>query len=162
MEIRSYFTDEKALFMRSYIVLFFVMLMSTSAWAEADLTTTAVEDKSFPQYEVFDTVIEAIHFSTVSSRISAQVIELNYDVNDSVPKGAVIMKFRDAEFQARVAQSRAGLSASKAQYKEAIARQTEASSEAKRVQKLFKRKLQGRHLVNWRRAEWHNLGKQSD
>jgi multidrug resistance efflux pump len=32
------------------------------------------------------------------------VIELNFDVNDTVQKGAVIMKFSDEEFQARVVQ----------------------------------------------------------
>jgi len=112
-----------------------------SVWADEVLPTIAVADKSFQQYEIFDAVIEALHSATISSRISAQVIELNYDVNDTVPKGAVIMKFRDAEFQARVAQSQAALLADKAQLQEAAARQKEASSEAVRVKKLFKRKL---------------------
>jgi multidrug resistance efflux pump len=80
----------------------------------------------------------AIHQSTVSSRISAEVIELNYDVSDAVPKGAVIMKFRDEEFQARVAQLQAGLLADKAQSREAVARQTEVSADAERVKNLFK------------------------
>jgi len=129
------------MFMRLLIVLYVTTLLSASVWADEVLPTITVEDKSFQQYETFDAVIEPLHSATISSRISAQVIELNYDVNDTVPKGAVIMKFRDAEFQARVAQSQAALLADKAQLQEATARQKEASSEAVRVKKLFKRKL---------------------
>ena len=113
----------------------------TVSFADTGLEIATVEEKSFPQIEVFDAVIEAIHDSTVSSRISAEVVELNYDVNDVVPKDAVIMKFRDEEFQARVAQIQAGLSADKAQSREASARYKEASSESTRVKSLFKRKL---------------------
>ena len=113
----------------------------TPSIADTHSAVTTVEDKSFPQIEVFDAVIEAIHHSTVSSRISAEVIELNFDVNDVVPKDAVIMKFRDEEFQARVAQIQASLSADRAQSREAIARQKEVEAESKRVKNLFKRKL---------------------
>jgi RND family efflux transporter MFP subunit len=109
--------------------------------ADSKLTFAAVEDASFDKVEEFDAVIEALHQSTVSSRIAAEVIELNYDVNDVVPKGAVIMKFRDEEFQARVAQIEASLMSDKAQNKEAIARRKEAAAEAERVKSLFKRKL---------------------
>lgn len=118
-----------------------LMVSFTVSFADVNLDVTKVEDKAFPQIEVFDAVIEAIHHSTVSSRISAEVIELNFDVNDTVPKDALIMKFRDEEFQARVAQIQASLLADKAQRSEAVARQKEATSEAKRVNNLFKRKL---------------------
>lgn len=113
----------------------------TVSFADTNLDVVTVEEKSFPQIEVFDAVIEAVHHSTVSSRVSAEVIELNYDVNDVVPKGAVIMRFRDEEFQARIAQIQASLSADKAQSREASARYKEASSESTRVKSLFKRKL---------------------
>tara|TARA_R110001606_G_scaffold361754_5_gene515017 strand:+ start:6355 stop:7464 length:1110 start_codon:yes stop_codon:yes gene_type:complete len=114
---------------------------SSIAKAEAHLDLMAVVDKTFPKHEEFDAVIEAVHRSTVSSRIAAVVTELNYDVNDVVPKDAIIMKFRDEEFQARVAQLQANLLADKAQSREALARQKEALSEAVRVNNLYKRKL---------------------
>jgi len=129
---------------RTFILGLLTSLFLTSftpSIADTHVAVIAVEDKSFPQVEVFDTVIEAIHHSTVSSRIAAEVIELNFDVNDVVPKGSVIMKFRDEEFQARVAQIQANLSADRAQSREAIARQKEAEAESKRVKNLFKRKL---------------------
>jgi len=131
---------------RSFIIVFIssvfmALYTSNIVQAETNLAATAVVEKSFPQHAVFDAVIEAIHQSTVSSRIAAEVIELNFDVNDAVPKGAVIMKFRDEEFQARVAQLQAGLLADKAQSREAGARQKEATSESERVKNLYKRKL---------------------
>lgn len=132
-------------YIRSFILVFIssvlVTLFVTSVRAETKLDVTTVVEKSFPQQAVFDAVIEAIHHSTVSSRISAEVIELNFDVNDVVPKGATIMKFKDSEFQARIAELQANLLADQAQSREAYARQKEAASEAERVKNLYKRKL---------------------
>jgi len=129
---------------RTFILGLLTSLLLTSftaSIADTHVAVITVEDKSFPQVEVFDSVIEAIHHSTVSSRIAAEVIELNFDVNDVVPKDSVIMKFRDEEFQARVAQIQASLSADRATSREAIARQKEAAAESKRVKNLFKRQL---------------------
>lgn len=119
----------------------FVAVQFGVAVAVEPLESVTVTEKTFPQYEVFDAVVEAVHHSTVSSRIAAQVIEINFDVSDLVPKDAVIMKFEDAEFQARVAQVEANILADKAQSREASARLKEARSEAKRVKSLFARKL---------------------
>jgi RND family efflux transporter MFP subunit len=131
---------------RSFIVVFIscalvTLYTSNIVRAETNLEVSAVVEKSFSQQTVFDAAIEAIHRSTVSSRIAAEVIELNFDVNDVVPKGATIMKFKDDEFQARIAQLQANLLADKAQSREASARQKEAASEAERVRNLYKRKL---------------------
>ena len=124
-----------------WIALLLTLFNMGVVQASPDLGTASVDDEIFPKYEVFDAVIEAINHSTVSSRIAAEVVELNFDVNDVVPKGAVIMKFRDDEFQARVAQIQASLGADLAKKREAIARHKEAAFEAKRVKDLFKRKL---------------------
>ena len=129
---------------RQYQWLIFLCLFTlpiSNVSAETELEVMAVVEQSFPQHEVFDAVVEAIHQATVSSRIAAEVIELNFDVNDVVPQGAVIMKFRDEEFHARVAQIEASILADKAQSREASARKIEATSEARRVKDLFKRKL---------------------
>ena len=109
--------------------------------AYTSLEVVTVSEQSFPRYEIFDAVIEAVHDATISSRIVAEVIELNFDINDVVPSGAVIMRFRADEFKARVAQVEAGLIADKAQKREAIAREKEAGSEYARISKLHKRKL---------------------
>ena len=129
-----------------------LLCLSITANADTHLKSATVEDKSFPKVVVFDAVIEAIHRSTVSSHIAAEVIELNFDVNDVVAKGAVILKFRDDEFRARVAQVKANFSADKAQQQEANARLKEAASEALRVKKLFKRKLLAQAAMDKARA----------
>ncbi|MGL1959169.1 MAG: efflux RND transporter periplasmic adaptor subunit [Colwellia sp.] len=118
-----------------------LVLITSVSSANSVMDTITVEDKTFEQHEVFDAVIEAVHHSTVSSRITAEVIELNYDVNDIVPKDALIIKFRDDEFQARVAQIQASLLANDAQIKEALARQKEAFAEHNRINRLFVRQL---------------------
>ena len=120
---------------------FFLALYFGFAYAGEQLDSIAVAEKTFAQYEVFDAVVEAVNHSTVSSRISAQVIEVNFDVNDVVPKDAVLMRFKDDEFRARVAQVEASILADKAQARGASARQKEANSEAKRVRSLFERRL---------------------
>lgn len=119
----------------------FMVLHAGFVHAGYQLDSITVTERTFPHYEVFDGIVEAVNHSTVSSRISAQVIEINFDVNDVVPKDAVIMKFEAAEFEARVAQIEATILADKAQHREAVARQKEAGSEAKRVKSLFARKL---------------------
>ena len=123
------------------IISFLVLFVMGSVQASSDIETISVDDKAFPKYEVFDAVIEAVNHSTLSSRIAAEVVELNFDVNDVVPKGAVIMKFRNDELQARVAQIEASIGADLARKREAIARHKEVALEAKRVKDLFKRKL---------------------
>ena len=118
-----------------------ILLLTVMLTVQAQpLDTYTVKDKSVPKSHQFDAVIQAINASTVSSRISAEVTEINYDVDDVVPKGAVLMRFRDEEFRARVAQAEAGLLTDRAQYREALARQREANSDAKRMENLYKRK----------------------
>lgn len=122
-----------------FMALFFIGVAPANA--EPSLDLILVEELNFPKTEEFNAVIEAVHGSTVSSRIAAEVVTVNYDVNDRVTQGSVLIRFRDEEFLARVAEIEANLMADKAQYQQAIARQKEASSETKRVNNLFKRQL---------------------
>lgn len=116
-----------------------LMLMHTLLWAE-NMPTTVVEKKSYPLSYEFDGVVEAINRATVSSHIAAEVIEINYDVNDHVPKDAVILRFKDDEIKTRLMRAEANLLAERAQYQEAVARQQEAQAEADRIKDLFARK----------------------
>lgn len=126
-------------FVRNLQSFFFIVLWVGSASAET-LPVADVQQRAFPLTSTFDAVVEAVHQATISSRIAAEVVELNFDVNDKVPEGAVIMRFKDEEFKARLSQAEATLQAERAQYREAVARQKEATAEAKRVSDLFKRK----------------------
>ena len=73
----------------------------------AELTSATVEAKPLPQQRLFDGVIEAVHHSTVSAQTIGRIVEINYDVEDFVPKDAVILRISDKEQRARVSSVRA-------------------------------------------------------
>lgn len=70
--------------------------------------------------------IEAVNRATVSAQTSGRIVELPYDVDDYVPAGAVIVRFRDTEQQAGVSQAEAAL-------EEAVARNVQAQKDLDRI-----------------------------
>ena len=79
------------------------------------------------QEEVFDGVIEAIHRATVSAQTSGRVVEINFDVDDYVSKGDVILRIRDTE-------QKAALAAAQARFEE-------AQAEFNRIKEVYRKKL---------------------
>lgn len=88
--------------------------------AEARLETVVQE-------EMVESVIEAVHRSTVSAQTAGRVLEILFDVDDFVPKGSVLLRIRDKEQRAAL--------------KAAEARLQEAQSEFTRIQDIFAKKL---------------------
>lgn len=129
-------------------VLFCCSSVSAQSWQ-----VSTVEDKTIPREWHFPAVIEAIDNATVASRIAAQVLEVNVDVDDRVKADTLIIRFRDEEFQARLKQAEAGLAADEANRREAIARQQEAAAEAGRMETLFERKQVTRAALDKARAD---------
>jgi RND family efflux transporter MFP subunit len=128
-------------------VRYYLMGLAVIAWANvsaAELATVTVQKQSVPQERLFDGVIEAVNQSTVSAQTNGRVTEINYDVDDMVPKGAVILRIRDSEQRSRVQQSRAGLSEAEARYKE-------AEADYNRIKGIYEQKLIARSELD--RAE---------
>ena len=100
----------------------------------AELAVVSATLQPSKQERVFDAVIEAVHQSTVSAQLVGRVVEINYDVDDFVPKDSVILRFRDSEQRARLQQAKAGL-------EEAKARLKEANDEYARVKDIYAKKL---------------------
>ena len=98
------------------------------------LELVPIQAQTVAQERQFDGVIEAVNQSTVSSQVVSRIVEINYDVDDLVPKGAVLIRFRDSEQRARLAQAEAGLSEAKARLKE-------ATDEYARVKDIYAKKL---------------------
>jgi len=98
------------------------------------LDAITVNQEQVPQERLFDGVIEAINQSTVSAQLVGRITEINYDVDDYVPKGSVLVRFRDSEQRARFDQAQAG-------FKEANARYKEAQDEFARVKDIYAKKL---------------------
>jgi len=108
-------------------------LMAGPALADAgtvpfDTTPAAVQEVS--REHIFDAVIEAVQESTVSAQTSGRILAVYFDVDDYVPKGGVLVRFKDIEHRARLEQAQASL-------KEAAARNREARDQFNRMQDLF-------------------------
>lgn len=119
-----------------------VVLMSlagTSQATQADLAVAKVRYHTLAQEQVVEAVIEAVHKSTVSAQTSGRVTEINFDVDDYVPKGSVIMRLRDR-------QQRAAL-------KSTQARHQEAKAEFQRVKDIFAKKLVSRSVYDKAEAD---------
>ncbi len=133
---------------------FITLLLSASFNINAEgLPHTEAVYKNYARQWTYDGSVEAINQATVSSRVSAQVAEIFYDVNDRVEKGALILRFNDEEIKTRLWQAEANLLAEQAQLKEVQARYTEAAAEAKRISDLYQRKQVTRSALDKAEAD---------
>ncbi len=78
--------------------------------------------------------VEAVKQATMSAQVSGQVVELNFDVNDYVTKGQVLLRIKGEQREAGVALAKAGVDEAKA----ALA---QASSEHARLKQLFDKQM---------------------
>jgi len=66
-----------------------------------------------------DGTLEATNKATLTAQTSGRVVKINYDVDDYVPAGAVVMELAGSEQGARAARAGAGLAEAKAAFREA-------------------------------------------
>lgn len=120
----------------TYLVSLIPLLaLPTLGWAAAPpLATTAAVYQVVSDTQVLDGIIEPVQQSTVAAELVGRIEEINFDVDDFVPKGSVIIRFRNNEQRARLAQA-------KAAREEAKARLTEVQLEYRRVKSLVEKKL---------------------
>lgn len=120
------------------LLSFFIVglaVMSSPIEAEpAELATAEVRNVHTPQERVLDAVIEAIKQATVSAQTSGRVIEINYDVDDYVEKGSILLRFRDKEQRARFDAAQANFE--------------EAQSDYNRTTELFEKKLVAKAMLD--------------
>lgn len=103
---------------------------AAAAAADLPFETAVATEHNVPDERVFDAQIEAVNRSTVSAQISGRITEINFDVDDYVRKGEVLVRFRDTE-------QRAAVNAAQARF-------NEAQSEFKRISDLYDKKLVSR------------------
>lgn len=116
---------------RLLIMMFLTPTLVTAA--ELPFQTEQVRQHEVAREHIFDASIEAVNQSTVSSQTSGRITDVYFDVDDYVPKGGVLLRFKDLEHRARLAQATATL-------QEAAARFKEADDQYKRFQELFAKK----------------------
>jgi RND family efflux transporter MFP subunit len=111
----------------------------------ATLATLEIRPESAPAERLFDGTVEAVDQATVSAQTSGRVIEINYDVNDRVPAGAVILRIRSTEQVASLSQSQAELEA-------AIAREADAQLRFQRISDMYERRVVAKATLDEARA----------
>ena len=116
--------------------LFAALLLAAgvSHSAADPVPSIVVERHTLDESILLDGVIEAVQQSTVSAQTSGRVTALPYDVDDSVPAGALIAQLEDAEQQARLKQAEAA-------FEEAQAGLADARQQFGRTQSLHERHL---------------------
>lgn len=121
----------------SVTVILAALLSATSltlAGPPADLPTGEARLVDVPREYRLDGIVEAIHQSTVSAQTTGQVEEILFDVDDYVQQGDLIVRLKDTQQKARLAQAEAELKAAQATL-------AAARDEFERTEKLFAKKL---------------------
>jgi RND family efflux transporter MFP subunit len=102
--------------------------------ASDGLATMPVTAQAAPTERVLDGTVEAVNQSTVSAQTAGRVEAIYFDVNDTVPAGALIIRIRSTEQAASLTQAQAAL-------KEATAREAEAQTRYERIADMYQRKV---------------------
>lgn len=128
-----YLTTSRLLILASLVL---AMILSGAAYADGveSLQRAAASYEVAAVERVFDGTVEAVHQATVSAQTGGRIAEINYDVDDFVEVGSVLVRFTDVEQSTALRQAEAQLA-------EARARQTEAEEEYRRAQNLQQRGL---------------------
>ncbi|MCP5471216.1 MAG: efflux RND transporter periplasmic adaptor subunit [Steroidobacteraceae bacterium] len=93
-----------------------------------------VQPELIPVERRLDGTIEAVNQSTVSAQTAGRVAAIEFDINDFVPAGAVLLRLRSTEQRAGLAQAQAALT-------EATARETEAQTRYRRIADMQARQV---------------------
>jgi RND family efflux transporter MFP subunit len=118
------------LWRRSLTAIVILAPALTNAQSNLPFETTTAEMAQAPRERVFDGTVEAINRATMSAQTSGRIAEVYFDVDDYVEAGEAIVRFTNTEQEAALASAEAALS-------EAIARQTQADEDFRRVEGLF-------------------------
>lgn len=111
-----------------------------------ELVTAVVTRERVPLEQRFEGVLEAVNRATVSAQTSGRVVELLFDVDDYVERGATLVKFSAAEQTARHQQAQAAL-------EEATARLREAQNERARIAGIYAKRLVAKAAMDKADAE---------
>lgn len=114
----------------SVIGIFVTGLLAGASVMAEGLDTAPVARADLPRVYRLDGVTEAVNRGTVSAQTAGRVVAVNFDVDDYVGLGDLIVQIEDLEHQSRVSQAQANLQA-------AVARRQDAQIEFKRIQGVF-------------------------
>ncbi len=123
--------------LRTTVVALSLLLAGTwpgaASASEMLRTQTITLDKQASE-RVFDGTVEAVKQATMSSQVSGQIVEINFDVNDYVSKGQVLLRIKGDQRLASLSLAQAGV-------EEAKAALAQASSEQSRLKQLYDKQM---------------------
>lgn len=126
------------MFNKQFITSILLSIFALCASAQqTTLETAAAKPVVAPLEYQLDGVIEAINQATLSAEVSGRIEEINFDVDDRVKQGEVIVRIRDTEYRARLQRAKASLAEAQAGF-------DDAEREFKRIQGLYKDKVVSR------------------
>jgi RND family efflux transporter MFP subunit len=102
--------------------------------AAGGLATLKVAAAAMPAERLLDGTVEAVNQTTVAAQTGGRIVAINFDVNDFVPAGAVIIRIRSTEQVANLTQAEAAL-------KEATSREAEAQTHYERIHDMYERRV---------------------
>jgi len=85
------------------------------------LASSVVQAQQARSEQVWDGVVEAVNQVTITAQTNARVIELPYEVNAVVARGAVLVRFSDVEQKSARNAAQAQIASAQATYKDAQA-----------------------------------------
>lgn len=115
-------------------LVLFAGLIPVMVFAGETLQTVTSARVAMPLQYRLDGVVEARRQATISAEVAGKIETVNFDVDDYVEKGEIILRIRDLEYRARQQKARAALD-------EASANLQDMQLEYKRNQNLRQQKL---------------------
>jgi RND family efflux transporter MFP subunit len=97
------------------VFTFSLLLFCLPAFSSALLT---IKNELQEQLVILDATIEAVDQATLSAQTSGRVIKINYDTNDYVEQGSVLLKMTSKEQGAQLTAAQAGVLRAQALYNE--------------------------------------------
>jgi len=126
----------------SLFVSFVCLITSVTSYAaefKFELETTKYEDIAIQRS--FEATVEAVNKATIASQVSEQITAINFDVDDYVEKGTILVTFKNTQQRARLEQAHAAVREAKVQLKD-------TETELTRVREIYKKKLVAKAVLD--------------
>ena len=125
--------------MRSLLTALVAISVAMAAPARAEpagpgLATLKLAPTATPSERLLDGTVEAVNQSTLAAQTAGRVSALEYDVDQRVTAGAVLVRIRSTEQVSGLAQAEAAM-------REAQARDVEAEAQYRRIADMYQRKV---------------------
>ncbi|MBF0380472.1 MAG: efflux RND transporter periplasmic adaptor subunit [Magnetococcales bacterium] len=124
----------KYLFVASLFMVATLLTANLGHSGKATLKTQPATNKNYLSELVLDGVVEAVNRATMTAEVAGQVVAVNFDVNDYVEKGQILIEIKGKKRKANLSVAKSALLEAQAGYKQ-------AKGEYSRHVKLFEKKL---------------------